>query len=766
MDKILNICLAEYDLDLTGLQLRLEYGSVIQAKEWYFLMKITQDDIVDLNVELLVTGALEPVLDRNRPSASVLEGATIRVRPMYLKVSTKYLDRETLDHYDLPWKYEEQDDRSYIIVKQKLYKHDTDMLFEHTKNLRENRTSKGEKHKQQVPDQADPNSAPEDKSLRLGRISFEEFSDDEVSTTRDEQDDQSSGDEVQMPSRRSSFNQNQRSQVGDDFKETSFFLGRDSALERKQSMNELRAIPHNQGQRGPVPHQLPALALAAGGVNDSNALAKPSKFQTIEPLLDDKIKSCHSKKPGEICVDQSASFILDGLRQKIKAESTRGSGQGEIRVPPTLTWTIRNPDAPSIEEKETSRTRESKFIPYSNQVRNLGKTSSGLPASTISVQNEETTKYRELVEGILSNVQDKLPLERLKNLGKMYEDTTAAPLSAVRQTILKILEQQSGRLHEMDDRQQNHTVKDLTIKQLYQIPAIGTAAGSDQMSRKTEHDKEFTISTPFGNAEHIGHLIYLGYGIESTMLQAQHQLVLMHTGGPISRRIGSEALGTEMIAMLIMKSLHGRLYMSGRQDLIAIFGDYLSKLKYQVNQHPRKRLLEDLNCFLEEATIVQKILREQRNQIHDFLGVCDPNTFKVTTRSRIKLFKIEMDLMNALCDEIRSNERVLQEFMGSAGRLSAQIKQSVEIQQEDHGKVILVFTIVTIIFLPLSFVTSLLGMNTVDIRNSTSTQGLFWAISLPLTAIVVALSLLIGYKGYDIREAFGKWDFHALKLSQ
>jgi Mg2+ and Co2+ transporter CorA len=64
-----------------------------------------------------------------------------------------------------------------------------------------------------------------------------------------------------------------------------------------------------------------------------------------------------------------------------------------------------------------------------------------------------------------------------------------------------------------------------------------------------------------------------------------------------------------------------------------------------------------------------------------------------------------------------------------------------------------VFTIVTLVFLPLSFVASFMGMNTSDIRNQTANQSLFWIVALPLTAVVVILALVIGYK-YEIMRDY------------
>lgn len=78
----------------------------------------------------------------------------------------------------------------------------------------------------------------------------------------------------------------------------------------------------------------------------------------------------------------------------------------------------------------------------------------------------------------------------------------------------------------------------------------------------------------------------------------------------------------------------------------------------------------------------------------------------------------------------------------------------LEIQQENNGKAIIVFTIVTIIFSPLSWATSYLGMNTSDIRDLQQGQWVFWLLALPVTAVVVGVAVLVLLKGESIREYF------------
>lgn len=51
------------------------------------------------------------------------------------------------------------------------------------------------------------------------------------------------------------------------------------------------------------------------------------------------------------------------------------------------------------------------------------------------------------------------------------------------------------------------------------------------------------------------------------------------------------------------------------------------------------------------------------------------------------------------------------------------------------------FTIVTIIFLPISAISSIFGMNTNDVRNMASNQWLYWAVAVPITLLVILIGL-------------------------
>jgi hypothetical protein len=179
--------------------------------------------------------------------------------------------------------------------------------------------------------------------------------------------------------------------------------------------------------------------------------------------------------------------------------------------------------------------------------------------------------------------------------------------------------------------------------------------------------------------------------------------------------------------------------------------------KYQGVQRPTKRLLSKIYAFREELNIIKKVMLQQKEQNIDYVTVLWPVTFRITTNARKSMHVHEFGYWeNILHPNHNAQIRRMEALEDRIETLVSKTKQQVDILEEDHSKAILVFTIVTIIFLPLSFVTGLLGMNTVDIRNSNADQWLFWAIALPLCAVVVALSVLIGYRSDDFRQFLEK----------
>jgi Mg2+ and Co2+ transporter CorA len=118
-------------------------------------------------------------------------------------------------------------------------------------------------------------------------------------------------------------------------------------------------------------------------------------------------------------------------------------------------------------------------------------------------------------------------------------------------------------------------------------------------------------------------------------------------------------------------------------------------------------------------------MTEQHNSYTYFGRVLNPESFRATTETKKTMYDLELALITKCCFKSRKRLATLEQLLRRVQRLTDDTKTSVEINDDDHGKAILVFTMVTLVFLPLSFVASFLGMNTADIRNQTANQTLY-----------------------------------------
>ncbi|KAF2999674.1 hypothetical protein E8E13_001715 [Curvularia kusanoi] len=182
--------------------------------------------------------------------------------------------------------------------------------------------------------------------------------------------------------------------------------------------------------------------------------------------------------------------------------------------------------------------------------------------------------------------------------------------------------------------------------------------------------------------------------------------------------------------------------------------EYLSTIQFQVNHRPSKRLLRSINLLQEEIAALQEVNSQQTELVLNYMSVLDDRTYKMDKPLRKAMYPYERMLLGTCQEYLRMSVQEYRYLLARCGPLSDSTKQSLEINEEDHGKAIMVFTIVTVIFLPLSFVTSFLGMNTTDIRDMGSSSTLFWTIAIPLTVLTMGSVLYIGYNGDDLRDLF------------
>ncbi|OQE44424.1 hypothetical protein PENCOP_c002G01146 [Penicillium coprophilum] len=243
-----------------------------------------------------------------------------------------------------------------------------------------------------------------------------------------------------------------------------------------------------------------------------------------------------------------------------------------------------------------------------------------------------------------------------------------------------------------------------------------------------------------------------GAQAERSLRNAKREILLM-TFTDDSSAIGTYQAGSpELVLATIMGDLRSRDSNNGKVDLVEIYRVYMLGLETRVIQYPGHRLLSDIRLAMQELEIIRKFTMKQRLLCVNYRALLAPQSFRITTASRQASFNFEKNKLNRLIRHLNDDAGSIDRLLEKADSLAKETQNGVEVRQEDHGKAILAFTIVTVIFLPLSFVTSFLGMNTTDIRDTNYTQILFWAVSLPLTALVIAVSLVIGFRGNELQE--------------
>ncbi len=143
------------------------------------------------------------------------------------------------------------------------------------------------------------------------------------------------------------------------------------------------------------------------------------------------------------------------------------------------------------------------------------------------------------------------------------------------------------------------------------------------------------------------------------------------------------------------------------------------------------------------------VLKQQNNVLLQFRSSLDPTSFRAPSLARKLRFEYECKGIDKILMTIKENLRAYAELRDRATQLSIENVQLVETLQDDNSKAIFIFTMVTILFLPLSFVASFFGMNVQGISDTTSGVRHFWEIGLPLTGGIIILCMVVAIKGED-----------------
>ncbi|RTE80717.1 hypothetical protein BHE90_004813 [Fusarium euwallaceae] len=293
----------------------------------------------------------------------------------------------------------------------------------------------------------------------------------------------------------------------------------------------------------------------------------------------------------------------------------------------------------------------------------------------------------------------------------------------------------------------------LSLLNRLSLPATGKDA-----SGEIERISRQITETESGESRRLDLAKNLSEGIKSDII------VLTNTTATAGG-LGAEAVGTEFLVLALMLNLQSRplkipknvkkgkvTRSDGEMEVVETYQNYVAKLHIQANRRPQKRLFLDINAVQEEIDALLVMGNCQWVVVNNFMRLIWPWSFHVPEPTRMDLHLIEDRYARSHMNKRATVDSDLLTLREKTTALKENVKQTVEVLEENHGKAIRVFTIVTLFFLPLSFVSSFMGMNTMDIRDMDHNQTIYWTVAVPVTVGTMALALIYAYRGQEISD--------------
>lgn len=137
-------------------------------------------------------------------------------------------------------------------------------------------------------------------------------------------------------------------------------------------------------------------------------------------------------------------------------------------------------------------------------------------------------------------------------------------------------------------------------------------------------------------------------------------------------------------------------------DILDFCSARLSKLRYDANANPQRRLFMDLRLFSRELSALSLVNTLQRRSLWHLSFALDPSSFRITDVTRKARFPLEDKTIDYGAMKRTAFEHQLDWQIGLTHELMQQVQDDIEVLDEGHGNAIRVFTLVTLFFLPLS----------------------------------------------------------------
>ncbi|KAH6697313.1 hypothetical protein F5X68DRAFT_197125 [Plectosphaerella plurivora] len=148
-------------------------------------------------------------------------------------------------------------------------------------------------------------------------------------------------------------------------------------------------------------------------------------------------------------------------------------------------------------------------------------------------------------------------------------------------------------------------------------------------------------------------------------------------------------------------------------------------------------------------TLVSEFISTQFKAIEVFAAVLSPDSRTSPVEEEVDAFEqLEMTVIERIGSRLLQQSKHFQRMDKACDHLADEVRGLAEIMADQNSRAMMIFTIVTVFFLPPGFVAAYLSMG--DGPDGLDFEGLqrrFWTIAGPLTVTVWAVCLFLAFGG-------------------
>lgn len=206
----------------------------------------------------------------------------------------------------------------------------------------------------------------------------------------------------------------------------------------------------------------------------------------------------------------------------------------------------------------------------------------------------------------------------------------------------------------------------------------------------------------------------VGHKVIALLADVKEDLLIQGTKDSGETALGIQAVGAQFLAAALLTMVQNRTIKlppesgvqttaQGKAEVLEVYKRYDSQIHFEGNRRPQRRVFLAIHELEEELRAIMRILASQRNLLEKYPRQIKPpdSDTGISYEMRRQQYPFEEKYIEKQVARLTLRQREINKLQSNAEELKSHVREMIEILDEDHGKAIRVFTIVTLFFLPL-----------------------------------------------------------------